>query len=59
LDVLYYAFFNAFSGGDKKDLHFMNAFKTGFLNEYQYKILYLYLDHFPDGYIEDGWLGEM
>jgi hypothetical protein len=48
-----------FSGGDKKDLHFMNAFKTGFLNEYMYKILYLYLDHFPDGYIEDGWLGEM
>ena len=47
------------AGGDHKELLFYNAFQKGFLSEIHDKIIYVYLDNFPEGYIEDGWLAEM
>ena len=49
---------NLFSGGDPKPLYFYNAFVKGYLCEFQHKILYVYLDKFPKGYVEDGWLAD-
>ena len=46
-------------GGDPKDLVFLKAFQNGFLEEFQYKILYVLLDDIPKSYIQDGWLAEM
>ena len=46
------------SGGDWKPLHFLNAFKDGFLSDIQHKILYIYLESIPENYIKDGWQTE-
>ncbi len=45
-------------GGDPKPLYFLNAFRKGYLCEFQNQILYVYLDKFPKGYVEDGWLAD-
>ena len=46
------------AGGDPKPLYFFDAFRNGFLCDVQDKILYVYLDSFPDGYVADGWLAD-
>ena len=46
------------SGGDWKPLHFLNAFKDGFLSDIQHKILYIYLESIPESYVKDGWQTE-
>ncbi|XP_059098126.1 beta-1,4-mannosyl-glycoprotein 4-beta-N-acetylglucosaminyltransferase-like [Tigriopus californicus] len=46
---------NITTGGDAKKLVILNAMRRGFLEEFHWKILYVYLDHFPTGFIEDGW----
>ena len=46
------------SGGDTKPLHFYEAFKKGFLHEFQDKILYICIEEIPSSYIKDGWLAE-
>ena len=49
---------NDFLGGDPKPLYFLDAFQRGFLCEFQHQILYAYMDHFPNGYVENGWLAD-
>ena len=46
------------SGGDAKPLHFYEAFKKGFLGEFQDQILYICIEEIPSSYIKDGWLAE-
>lgn len=46
---------NITTGGDPKKLIVLNALREGFLKEFHWKLLYVYLDHFPPGYIKDGW----
>ena len=55
VDVFMIGESNITSGGDSKPLHFFEAFKSGYLAEFQHKILYVYRDQFPPGYVEDGW----
>ena len=42
--------------GDGKPLRLLEKFRQGYLREYHHKILYLFLDHFPSGGKEDGWI---
>ena len=44
--------------GDPKDLMLLNRLKKGYLKEFHHKILYIFLDHFPEGGREDGWIAE-
>ena len=55
VDVFMIAESNITAGGDPKPLHFFEAFRSGFLAEFQHKILYVYRDFFPAGYVKDGW----
>ena len=36
-------------------MYFYEAFKRGYLCQHQSKILYVFLDYFPEGYVENGW----
>jgi hypothetical protein len=45
-------------GGDPKPLYFFNAFRKGFLSEFQEKILYILLQSIPDEFIQNGWLAD-
>ena len=55
VDVFIVSESNITTGGDSKPLHFFEAFKAGYLEEFQHKILYVYQDLFPPGYVENGW----
>ena len=55
VDVFIIAESNITAGGETKPLYFFEAFKAGYLEEFQHKILYVYQDHFPPGYVENGW----
>ena len=55
VDVFIIAESNISAGGEPKPLNFFEAFRSGFLAEFQHKILYVYRDHFPPGYVIDGW----
>ena len=44
-----------FTDGEQKPLYLFEALKEGFLQGVHDKILYVYQDFFPPGYIEDGW----
>ena len=55
VDVFIIAESNITAGGDTKPLRFFEALKSGFLAEFQHKILYVYRDHFPAGAVADGW----
>lgn len=55
VDVFIVAESNITAFGEAKPLYFFEAFKAGFLKEHQHKILYVYQDQFPAGYVEDGW----
>jgi len=48
--------FTAF--GDKKDSKFFDKLKTGWLAEFQHKILYVYLDFFHEKGRHDGWFAD-
>ena len=54
VDVFIIGESNITCAGDSKPLHFFEAFKSGYLAEFQHKILYVYRDEFPSGYVEDG-----
>ena len=54
VDVFIISESNITTGGDSKPLHFFEAFKAGYLAEFQHKIMYVYQDHFPDGFVKDG-----
>ena len=58
VDVFIVAESNVTASGDAKPLYFFEAFKAGFLDEFQHKILYVYQDRFPAGYVENGWLAD-
>ena len=55
VDVFIIGESNITAGRDPKPLHFFEALKSGFLDEFQHKILYVYRDHFPAGAVADGW----
>ena len=44
--------------GDPKPLHFYNAFRTGYLQKYRSKILYIHMNSIPKKFVQDGWLAE-
>lgn len=44
--------------GLPKNLTFLTLLKKGFFKEFQHKIVYLFLDHFPRGGKEDGWVAD-
>ncbi|XP_013419653.1 beta-1,4-mannosyl-glycoprotein 4-beta-N-acetylglucosaminyltransferase isoform X1 [Lingula anatina] len=44
--------------GDKKQLRLLKALNSGFGAEYHSKILYIFLDHFPEGGRKDGWIAD-
>ncbi len=55
---MWITFPNSFAGGDSKPLYFFDAFKSGFLHEFQHKILYIHLRTIPQEFILDGWKAE-
>ncbi|XP_064472773.1 beta-1,4-mannosyl-glycoprotein 4-beta-N-acetylglucosaminyltransferase-like [Ornithodoros turicata] len=44
--------------GDAKPLYLLPKLKAGFLRQFQDKIVYVWLDHFPEGGTEDGWIAD-
>ena len=44
--------------GDAKPLHLWESLRNGFLKKFHSKILYFFLDNFPDKGREDGWLAD-
>ena len=59
VDIFIIAESNITAGGDRKPLFFFEAMKAGFLKEFHHKILYVFQDHFPPGYVENGWKAQM
>ena len=55
VDVFVIAESNITAGGATKPLRFFEAFRSGYLADFQHKILYVYRDNFPSGYVKDGW----
>ena len=55
VDIFVIAESNITAGGAAKPLRFFEAFRSGYLANFQHKILYVYQDHFPSGYVRDGW----
>ncbi len=50
---------NLTAGGDPKELSLLNKLRLGYLKQYHSKLVYIYQDYFPPGYIEDGWKADM
>ncbi|XP_064472772.1 beta-1,4-mannosyl-glycoprotein 4-beta-N-acetylglucosaminyltransferase-like [Ornithodoros turicata] len=44
--------------GEPKPLYLLRNLRNGFLKEFQHKIVYVWLDHFPEGGKEDGWIAD-
>ena len=44
--------------GDPKELTLLKRLNNGYLKEFHHKIMYVFLDHFPDGARENGWIAE-
>lgn len=44
--------------GQPKKLLLLNKLREGFLRKWHDKIVYLFLDHFPEAGLEDGWVAE-
>lgn len=42
--------------GDSKPLRLLQRLRDGYLQEYHHKIVHVFLDHFPKGGKEDGWV---
>ena len=55
VDIFVIAESNITAGGAAKPLRFFEAFRSRYLANFQHKILYVYRDHFPSGYVKDGW----
>ncbi|XP_047220390.1 beta-1,4-mannosyl-glycoprotein 4-beta-N-acetylglucosaminyltransferase isoform X3 [Girardinichthys multiradiatus] len=44
--------------GEKRPLSFLRLLLNGTYNYIRHKILYIFLDHFPDGGRQDGWIAD-
>ncbi|KAK6471618.1 beta-1,4-mannosyl-glycoprotein 4-beta-N-acetylglucosaminyltransferase [Huso huso] len=44
--------------GDRRPLHFLKQLLNGTYDYIRHKILYVFLDHFPDGGRQDGWIAD-
>ncbi|XP_069053308.1 beta-1,4-mannosyl-glycoprotein 4-beta-N-acetylglucosaminyltransferase isoform X1 [Lepisosteus oculatus] len=44
--------------GESRPLHFLHRLLNGTYDYVRHKILYIFLDHFPDGGRQDGWIAD-
>ena len=58
VDLFMFGESNFTSFGKHKELRLLQALNSGFARRFHHKILYVFLDHFPEAGYADGWVSE-